>query len=82
MLEGPSREGSVVVVRRDPVDQAGEGRILRGGGGEEVQARNRISYEEVSLRIRNCTDPVRGIVDKKKKLSRMRYSIKTRQRAP
>lgn len=45
MLQDPSLrlEGSAGVVGRDPVDQAGEGRILRGGGREEVDAKNSIS---------------------------------------
>lgn len=46
MFEGPSREESAAVVCRDPIDQAVERRILRGVGGEEVEAKNGISYGE------------------------------------
>lgn len=46
MLEGPSRESGASVTSSDSVDQAGQGRVLRGVGREKVEADNRVSYAE------------------------------------
>lgn len=46
MFQAPSLERSAGVVGRDPVDQTGEWRVLRGGGQEKVDTKNSISSKQ------------------------------------